>query len=282
MKMRRLVMALLLLAMTVIPVRGLEEKENVMNILIIGTDERSESFSDNARSDCMILASLDPQARTVKLVSLERGMGVPILRGEHKGKYDWLTHVFRYGGAELLVDTVEHCFAVKPDGYVRFNFNAVKKAVDAVGGIDVELTKQEAAYFNENLPGSFCQGINHLSGDQALSYARLRAIDSDWQRVERQRKVIIATVKAVKNCSLPQIASLAKQLLPLVQTDLNARQMAQLMVSAPRLLGGSFSQMTIPAADTYTSMACMDGRSAFQVDFEENKKILREFLYGGT
>lgn len=280
MKMLRLVAAVLLVTMTVTPARGAENKENVMNILIIGTDERSESFSDNARSDCMILASLNPNTQTVKLVSLERGMGVPILRGEHKGEYDWLTHVFRYGGAELLVDTVEHCFGVKPDGYVRFNFSAVKKAVDAVGGIDVELTKKEADYFNENLEGSFVKGVNHLSGDQALSFARLRAIDSDWQRVERQRKVIIATVKAVKNSGLPKLAGLAKQLLPLVQTNLNARQMAQLMVSAPRLLGGTFSQLTLPAADTYTSMACMGGRSAYEVDFPENQRILRRFLYG--
>ena len=85
--------------------------DNILNVLILGTDERTVDFS-SARADAIILLSLDLKENTAKLVSLERGMGVPILEGEYEGEYDWLTHCFRYGGASLMLREVQTCFNV--------------------------------------------------------------------------------------------------------------------------------------------------------------------------
>lgn len=140
--------------------------DSVLNVLLISTDERTEAvndadaftnlgqldgsrssteFSSDARADSLILASLNIDEDTIKLVSIERATGVPILLDEYEDEYDWITHTFRYGGARLTMDTVETCFGVQVDHYVRFNFNSFVQIVDAVGGIDVELTETEAA-----------------------------------------------------------------------------------------------------------------------------------------
>lgn len=263
-----------MLAYTVIPPAKAAEK-NVTNILVIGTDERSDSFSTNARSDCMILVSIDMGAQTVKLVSFERGMGVPVLAGKHEGQWDWLTHIFRYGGAQLLMQTLEHCFDVDIDHYVRVNFQTVTNAVDAIGGVKLELTEAEADYF-----GKGSSGVYHLNGEEALEFARLRQIDSDWRRIERQRRVIIAAAGRLKNVGLTELKALAKNVLPLIQTNLSAMEIGQLVLYAPKLMESEFSQLTIPQEGTYSLKRGMEGRTFFAADFEENGRILQEFLYG--
>ena len=108
-----------------------------------GTKATTE-FSSDARADSLILCSLNIKDDTIKLVSIERATGVPILLDGYEGQYDWITHTFRYGGARLTMDTVEDCFNVQVDHYVRFNFNSFVQIVDAVGGIDLNLTEDEA------------------------------------------------------------------------------------------------------------------------------------------
>ena len=260
----------------VIPEAEIQEKDDVVNILVLGTDERTTDLSENARSDSMILVSIDKTNKTVKLVSLERGMGVYMETGMMAGEYDLLTHAFRWGGANLVCDCVETNLRVEVDHYVRVNFTTVRTVVDAIGGIDMELTEAEANVLGEFVPG-LKAGMNHLNGDAALRFARLRSIDSDWQRVERQRKVILAAVNALKGASLKELNNLLDQTLPLIQTDMSMLEIADLMLYAPNFLQSQFDQMTIPKQGTY---GYKDGITGFAVDFEENSRILREFLYG--
>lgn len=269
-----------------VPVGELEHVENVTNILLIGTDERTKDFNSFARSDSMIIVSIDRKAKSVKLVSLERGMGVPVNAGRFKGQYDWLTHIFQYGGANLLVETVEECFLVDIDNYVRMNFTSVKSIIDAVGGVEVELTWEEVKYLNHALESispsqdTLRVGKNKLDGPTALAYARLREIDSDWYRVQRQRKVILAVVEALKGSNLIELNALADEVLPMVQTDLTIPQIAELVLYSPNFMKSTFDQMTIPVKGTYGGMTGVKGKSLYAVDFEVNSKILHDFLYG--
>lgn len=263
--------------------------KNVLNVLLLGTDERSTAFSDNARSDSMILLSINRDQKTAKLVSLERGMGVPILAGQYEGQYDWLTHCFRYGGADLVMQEVRECFKVDVTHFVRVNFNAVIEIIDLLGGIDLTLTQEEANYINSGYNGyvfgrgdelqKVTAGTNHVNGVTALSYARCRKIDSDWQRVKRQQNVIQACVNSLKNASLSTLNDVANDVLPMVQTNFTQVELARLMLLAPDFIGVQFDQMTLPASGTYGSMTGMGGRRMFAPDFEENAKILRKFLY---
>lgn len=259
------------------------QAENVVNILLIGTDERTKEFNTNARSDSMIIVSIDKEKNTVKLVSLERGMAAPVLEGVYAGKYDWLTHIFRYGGSDLLVKTVEHCYKVDIDHYVRVNFNSVTQIVDTIGGITVDLTGTEASALNKNLRDGqerLSEGTNRLNGATALSFARLRSIDSDWKRVQRQRKVILAVVEELKGSSLVQLNNLADEVLPLIQTNMTKLDIAEMVLYAPNFLQASFDQMTYPQEGTYGGMKIMGEKYGFAPDYEVNNRILQEFLYG--
>ena len=106
------------------------ENKDYINILLIGTDERTEYFSDNARGDSCMILTLGKKDGSVKLASLERGMGVPILEGKYEGEYDWLTHTFRYGGADLMMREVRECFKVDVDRYIRVNFATFVQGIE--------------------------------------------------------------------------------------------------------------------------------------------------------
>lgn len=275
----------------VIPDSPIWKDSDVLNVLLIGTDDRGDTFSDNARSDSMILVSINKATKQVKLISLERAIGVPVLEGQYQGQYDWLTHIFRYGGADLLLKTIRTCFLVDVDRYVRINFSTAIHAFDALGGVDLTLTQEEADFLNDPdslhmwlgyEPRSVTAGLNHLDGISTLTYARIRAIDSDWKRVERQRKVIIAVIDKLKASGFAGLDALAEQVLPHVQTNFTQLELTGLLLYAPSFLNVSVEQMTLPQSGTYGVMRCMGGRSLYAVDFEENAKILQNFLYGSS
>lgn len=273
---------------------GLDEKDavgaegdilvdkDVVNILLIGTDERTRDFSENARGDTCMLLSINTKTTpaTLTLVSFERGMGVPILDGQYAGQWDWLTHTFRYGGADLLMQEIRENFKLDVNYYVRVNFNTFKAGIDAVGGVDVELTEAEAKYFRDGAGWDLHAGLNHLDGEQALGYARLREIDSDWSRIVRQRNVVQAAIYQTRSLSILEINSLLDTMLPLVKTNLTEAKITELLLLAPQLRGMTAAQMTIPAKDTYGSMTGMGGRRMFAVDFDANARLLRQALYG--
>ena len=259
---------------------------DVVNILLLGTDERTEEFSDNARADSIMILSLNLKAHTIKLVSIERGIGVPV-PGRND---DWITHTFRYGGAALTMKTVQDCFKVDVDRYVRVNFNAFEKAIDVIGGVDIELTQAEADYLKNVKKVSFSDGQaiqdvvpgwNHVNGDTALAYARMRKIDSDWVRIERQRNTIQATLNAIKNEDIFTLNAMAEEILPMVQTNLTKNEITVLLFEVPGFInrGVQMEQMTIPTYETCWNSVGVDGRKMIGVDFAANASILQEFFY---
>ncbi|WP_130838067.1 LCP family protein [Lachnoclostridium sp. Marseille-P6806] len=276
---------------------NIENDDAVYNILLIGTDDRTKAFSDNARGDSCILCSINTRTGRITLVSFERGMGMPVLDGEYEGQYDWLTHCFRYGGADLMMQEIRECFKLDVDKYVRVNLWTYMQLVDSVGGIDMDMTEAEVNNINhpegsytvgyirgmhveDSIQQDLEPGVNHLNGATAMVYARLRSIDSDWRRIERQRKVILACVDQVKHLNALQLDKLFNEVLPLVQTNLTERDIANLLTNAPAILNADFQQMTVPLAHTYGVMRGLGGRSMFAIDFDTNSKALKSVLYG--
>ena len=259
-----------------IPAGEIYQNDNVINILLLGTDERAASFSDNARADSMMVLSIDKKYHTVKLVSFERGLGVSI-----PGRSDdWLTHTFRYGGANLTMQTIRETFCVDVDRYVRVNFNTFEQIIDTIGGVDLTLSAEEANALQYSTSTSLKAGVNHLYGSDALLYCRLRAIDSDWVRVQRQRNTIQAIINQTKTLNLLELNSLLDKILPLVRTNLTKGEITGLLFEAPYLMGAQTDQMTIPKTGTYWGITGVDGRSMYACDYEENRRTLREFFYG--
>lgn len=272
--------------------------DGVTNILLIGTDDRTKKFNDNARGDSCILCSINNKLGKITLTSFERGQGVPILDGEYEGQYDWLTHSFRYGGADLMMKEIRECYKIDVTKYIRVNIYTYMQVVNSVGGIDVDLTEAEADNINHPegtytagyISGMHVQnevqqdltvGVNHLNGATAMCYARLRSIDSDWHRVERQRTVILSCVDQIKNLSAFKLNSLFDEVLPLVQTNMTEGDIADLVMQASTLLNSDFEQWTMPLSNTYGVMTGMGGRSMYAVDFDTNASVLKAVVYNG-
>lgn len=118
-----------------------------------------------------------------------------------------------------------------------------------------------------------------MNGDTAMAYARIRKIDSDWKRIERQRTVIQAAINQVKNSDIFTLNALADAILPMVQTNLTKAEITRLMLEVPAFLseGSKMEQMTIPTYETCWNSIGVDGRKMIGVDFEANAQILREF-----
>lgn len=271
---------------------------DVFNILLIGTDERTTYFNDNARGDSCMLFSINKKTMKVSLVSFERGTGVPILEGQYQGQWDWLTHTFRYGGADLMMKEIRECYKVDVTHYARANIYTFMQLIDSVGGVDIELTQAEADYINDPTGtygaghiremgvGDQIQtvtvGMNHLNGATAMLYSRCRAIDNDWHRVERQRNVIESIMQASKNLSVLDLNAMLDNVLPNLQTNLTESEITSLLLLAPNAARITVEQMTIPVSGTYGSMIGMGGRSLFAVDFAQNAEILQKQLYEGA
>ncbi|MBQ2693864.1 MAG: LCP family protein [Clostridia bacterium] len=270
---------------------------DVVNILLLGTDERTTRFNTNARSDSMILLSIHTRNHTVKLVSFERGTGVPILEGEYKGQYDWLTHCFRYGGANLVMEEIQACYLLDCGHYVRTNIQAFMKLIDVVGGVDIYLSDREADYINHWYNYRYATnhvkemsirdelhavgvGKNHLNGATAMLYARCRALDNDFGRMKRQRIVMQAIFNQIKDLSIPELNNLLNTMLPLIQTNFSRGELATLVLEVPEIISSDFETMQLPESGTFGKMSGMEGRSLFAPDFERNAADLKAFLYG--
>ena len=277
----------------------IEEDKAVFNILLIGTDDRTTKFIDNARGDTCILLSINRETNQVHLVSFERAIGVKIPSGEYEGQWDWLTHMFWYGGPYLMTRQIRENFKVDVTKYIRVNIRTFMELVDSVGGVDIDMTEAECNNINHpegtftagNIKGMHVEnevqqdlvpGINHLNGATAMCYARLRAIDDDWHRVERQRKVILAAVENLKKLSVTELDKLLNNVLPLVQTNLTEGDIASLIPEAATFVNMDYDTTTFPLKHTYGLMDGMCGRKVLALDFETNAEELQNFLYGET
>ena len=216
-----------------IPLKG--NTNAVRNIMLLGID--SDTFS--GRSDSMILLSIDDASKTIRLISFQRDtwVTVPGRDVDKDGNYDIdkLAHAYAYGRFPLLSKTFAQNFRLDIEDYIGVNFKVLPVLIDAMGGIDVELTAKEMAQIpavgckltasshDPNfVPLSGAPGVHHLDGFQALEYSRIRAIDSDIKRAERQRKVISLLIEKAKGMSYTQLVGVVYKALSYVNTNMSA------------------------------------------------------------
>ena len=251
--------------------------DNVINVLLIGSDT---SGSTRARSDSMILVSLHKNTNSIYLTSFMRDLYVQIPGGYSDNR---INASYRFGGASLLDATIEKNFGITIDGNVEVNFTQFAKIIDILGGVDVTMTSKEAAYMRDHWGyPSIQEGANHLNGSQALAYCRIRKIDSDHKRTERQRKVLIALAQKAKSMSVSQVLDLINQVLPYVKTDLSDSQIVTYASTGLSMLaGGSGIQSgKVPQSGHYTS-AKIRGMAVLVPDLVKCNQYLKSTIYGG-
>ena len=195
---------------------GVEDNlANFRNVAILGIDSREDTYSKGNRSDCIIIASINNNTKDVKMVSVYRDTYVQI---EGHG-LDKITHAYSYGGAELALNTLNTNLDLNIEEFVVVNFDAVKDAVNNIGGVTINITDEEASHIS----GIDKAGTYNLTGEQALAYARIRhAEGGDYKRTERMRDVIAAIVEKVKTLNISQINKFIDEMLPKIYTNMTA------------------------------------------------------------
>ena len=265
----------------------------IVNILVIGQDRREGE--DHKLSDTIILCTLNKETKTLTLSSFMRDMYVklPNMWG-HKCGHNRINTAYALGYAwkgdlgamQMLDQLILEQFGVEVDYNIEIGLDAFETIIDTLGGVDMELSEEEAAYLNK-IPESYrnyddcTAGMNHLNGMVAQFYVRMRhatAADNDFNRTARQRKLFSAVIDKCRNMSVLEMHNLMTELLPSVLTDMSNEEIltcaAELLPYAADL---SVVSQQIPAEGTYSSkiIEIYDVPSGVLVpNVEKNRQIL--------
>lgn len=251
--------------------RGTRESR-VVNILLIGQDRREGE--DTARSDSMILCTLDRDAGSLTMTSFLRDLYVPI-PGHGSNR---INAAYAYGGMNLLEQTIEENFAVTVDGAIEVDFDQFSRIIDLLGGISLQLRQDEADTINRETGSTLTEGLQHLTGHQALTYSRIRSLDpdGDFSRTGRQRKVMEAIVSKCRGAGPSTLIPLLDQMLPMITTDLRSGQLLLLALEiVPQLSALQLTSQRIPADGTFSDDT-IDGMRVLNADLEAARQLLQD------
>ena len=249
-------------------------EDHVHNILLIGQDRRPGE--GRARSDSMIICSINEKTKEIRLCSLMRDLYVPFPGGYSDNR---INAAYAFGGMSLLDKLIQEDFGITIDGNVEVDFDGFIKVMDMIAPLEIELTDAEAWFLNQSTGWLLRTGVNALTGEQILAYARLRYIGhADFERTERQRRVLNIAFNKVRKLSLSELYALADAALPCITTDLSNTDIINYvyLVAVNRMsIGGNYR---IPADGTYTPQS-IRGMSVLVPDLAKNSALLREYLY---
>lgn len=254
-----------------------------INVILFGIDARD--LNAPSRSDTIIIVSINPQNKKVKLISLMRDMYIKIPgKGENR-----INAAYAFGGPELALKTINENFDLNITDYATVNFYGFEKIIDQVGGVEINVKEDEIKYINSYMKetaklfgGEYREvktaGLQTLNGRQALGYSRIRYVGyGDYERTERQRRVLTEVFNKVKNQSIPKKIGLINNMLPYIETNLSRSQIINLVTMFSNLDEYQIEQLRIPIDNSYKSQK-IHGMAVLVPDIEKNKNAIHEFL----
>jgi LCP family protein required for cell wall assembly len=270
-------------------VDSIKSSKEVKNILLIGSDSRTAG--GRGRSDSMIIVSINNKKKTITATSIMRDIYLYIPgKGDNR-----INAAYAFGGANLLINTIEQNFKIKIDNYALVDFVAFQDVVNTIGGITIDLTEKEVPFLKGDLHlidkvsgeetvikdrSKDYAGTYHLDGAQALSYARIRYIgNSDFDRTQRQRKVLEILFSNVKGLSFTQITGLLDIVLPQLTTNLSEKDILSMVLSLPKYAGYDIEQYRIPVNGSYKNLR-IRGMAVLGIDFPTNINGMYSVIYG--
>lgn len=253
-------------------------------VAIFGVDSRDGNLEKGALSDVEMLCVIDRKTGEMKLVSVYRDTYLQI---DEEGTFHKINEAYFKGGHKQAVSALERNLDLKIDDYATFNWKAVADVINILGGIDIEITDSEFSYINGFITetvnstgiGSYqlkSAGMNHLDGVQAVAYARLRLMDTDYNRTARQRKVISLAMEKAKQADFSVLNNILVTVLPQISTSVGFDDLLP--------LAKNFSKYHLGITDGFPfsrGEAKINKRSCvIPLTLESNVIQLHQLLYG--
>lgn len=239
----------------------------IKNIALFGIDSEDGS----GRSDAIIIATIDSVHDKLKITTVMRDSYVNI---EGHGM-DKINHAYAFGGPALAVKTLNENFGLNIDNFASVNFESLPTIVEAFGGIQMEIRDEEAPYIS----GINSGGTYTLNGQQALDYSRIRKIGNDYERTERQRKILSALFKT--GLSLPKTSypSMINTIAPVLTTSLNTGDILSLATKVVTMGGGTLQENRFPRDEDIVPNDSTDGIYYMKFDIQTVKKAIQDYIF---
>lgn len=242
--------------------------DSVINIALFGIDAEDGSVG---RSDSIIIATIDTTHKKLKLTSIMRDSYVAI---EGHGD-DKINHAYAFGGPQLAIKTLNENFDLNIDDFVAVNFTTLPKIIDMLGGVTIDITSEEVSH----IPGIDAAGTYILTGEQALSYSRIRyASGGDYVRTDRQRTVLSKVFEKVLSINFTQYPSLLSEILPMVQTNLDYSEILNLGNEVLKMGVTTLEQERFPR-DGYCEGKMIDKIYYLTFDKENTVQQLHDYIF---
>lgn len=257
--------------------------DSYWTIAVFGVDSRDGNLGKGALSDVEMICSVNKKTGEMRLVSVFRDS---YLRINDDGDYDKINEAYFKGGHTQAVDALRANLDLQIDDYATFNWKAVINAINVLGGVDLEITDKEFAYINSFITETVNStgigsvqlersGMNHLDGVQAVAYARLRLMDTDFNRTERQRKVLGLAMEKAKKADAKTLKNLIGAVYPEVSTSIGVDDLLGIAKNARRYYIGQTSGFPFSHQEVKVSKkSCV-----IPTTLESNVIQLHTFLY---
>ena len=253
-------------------------------IAVFGVDSRDGNLGKGALSDVEMIASINKKTGEIRLVSVFRDSYLRI--SDKEDDYDKINEAYFLGGHEQAVHALESNLNMRIDDYATFNWKAVVDAINVLGGVDIEITDKEFAYINSFITetvnstgvGSYQlehSGMNHLDGVQAVAYARLRLMDTDFNRTERQRKVLGQAMEKAKSADFKTLRTLVGAVYPEISTSIGVDDILTMAKGARKYYIGQTSGFPF----SHQEMKIGKKSCVIPTTLESNVVQLHTFLY---
>ena len=281
-----IILLLLILALAgFIGYKFVTRQSGYYTVAVFGVDSRNGNVGKDALSDVNIIARVDMATGEIKLVSIYRDTYTQI---DSDGNYHKFNEAYFRGGPEQAIWALEHNTDVKIDDYVTFNWKAVVDAINILGGVDIDISDAEFKYINAYITETVNStgvgsvqlqhaGENHLDGVQAVAYARLRKMDDDYTRTERQRRVISLMLDKAKNADFSVLYNVLVTVLPQTSTSVGISDLLPFAQNISKYYIGETAGF--PFDKQGRNIGKLD--AVVPVTWESNDIALHEFLYPG-
>ncbi len=265
---------------------SIQQNQNVINILVCGEESIG---GGRGRTDSIMIATVNQLDQTLRLTSIMRDTYVQI-PGFSDNK---INAAYHNGGMKTLVKTIQKNFGISVDGYVLVNFRSFQNVIDALGGIDITLAEDEVSYLNRtNYISDYSNhnlvvGKNHMNGNQALGYARVRYVPKDGQygdfaRTLRHRTVMTAIYKKLMDKSALELIAMVPKLMPLVTTNIKKADLVNYLYAGVNVRGKNpkLETLNVPVEGAYKITRVRSMSVILPADLDKNVREMQKFIYG--